>query len=281
MLALTLLFALSGCVKLDMDMMIRADNTVDGTLIMAVDKGLLTAMGLSEAVILKQFEAQGPFTGENRPKKGSVTQKPYNADGRIGQVYTYQDVPLSEFGGGAGGLSITRKGDRFFVNGVVDMTTNTPTTPQEKTITERFGTTAETRIRMTFPGEVLKSNGKIDGRSVTWYPKIGEKTMLTAEARASAIIPILLAAVGGAALLLVIVALVIFLLVRRRRRRLPAESYPGAGYAGGGYAGDQPPPNQQPPPYQQPPGPYSPIRPSDATQPLPRVDPSRPWPPSG
>lgn len=287
-LAIALLFALSGCVKLDMDMNVRADNTVDGTLIVAVDKELLRATGQTEADFLKQVETQGPFSAKDRPKHGSFSQRPYNAGGKIGQAYTFTGVPLSEFGGGADGLSIIRRGDRFFVTGVVDMTTDTPTDPQEKAIAERFKKTAETRIRMTFPGEVLKSNGKIDGRSVTWHPKIGEKTTLTAEARTSAIIPILLAAVGAAAVLLLVVGLVVFLLLRRRRRAAFAGAYPGAGYEAGGYAGDvyppaypQPgvyPPAYPPPAYPQPGSQSSAYPPADATQPLPQVDPPPPAP---
>ncbi len=277
-LALALLFALTGCVKLDMDMNVQADDTIDGTLIIAVDKELLKATGQSEAALLKQIEQQGPFSGENRPKGGSFSVRPYNSGGKIGQAYTFSAVPLSQFGGGQGGLSITRKGDRFFVAGVVDMTTDTPQTPEEKAVAARFGKTAETRIRITFPGEVLKSNGKIDGRSVTWNPKIGQRSMLTAEARTSEIIPVLLAAVGGAAALLLVLGLIIFLLFRRRRRRLwaaearePHDRDDTAGYADDTFYPRQPGQYRSQPPAG--PAQRAGYPPADATQPLPRIDP--------
>ncbi len=263
-LALTPLLALSGCVKLDMDMNVRADNTVDGTLIIAVDKAVLAASGQSEADFLKQFETQGPFSGSDRPKQGTVSSTRYDVDGLVGRSYVLKDVPLAEFGGGAGGLTITRKGDRFFVAGQVDMTSTSAADPNAKA-----GPPAETRIRMTFPGEVLESNGKIDGRTVTWKPKVGEKTALAAEARTSEIIPILLAAVGGAAVFLLFVGFLFFLLSRGGGRRAPAVEYAGAPYDADGY-----PPAQQPA-YPQ----TGPPRRSDTTQPLPRIDPAPPGPP--
>ncbi|MGB9376693.1 MAG: hypothetical protein WCB04_04175 [Mycobacteriales bacterium] len=292
LLGAVLLLSLSSCVKLDMDMTVRADNTVDGTLVMAVDKSVLNAMGVSESDIARQFDAQGPFTGANRPKHGSISQRRYDEGGKVGQLYTFTNVPLSEFGG-ANGLSITRKQDRFYVVGIVDMTTGERTDPREKAIAEKFTKSAETRIRLTFPGEVIKSNGKIDGRSVTWHPKIGQRTKLTAEARTSAIIPVLVAGGGAVAALLLIAALVTFLLLRRRRRNnaYAYGSYPGDGTGPSGYAPDSDPTAYpRPPGYrEQPPLPVHPSqgarpdaagpppmtpRPPDATQPLPRFDPS-------
>lgn len=270
-LALTLLLALTGCVKLDMDMDVRADNTVDGTLIIAVDKEFIKAAGLTEQQVVSQLDKQGPFRAAERPKHGSFAERPYDSDGKVGKAYTFKDVPLTEFGGGPDGLSIRRQGDRFLVTGVVDMTTSAPADLADPGRAGQFGKSAETRIRMTFPGEVLKANGKIDGRSVTWNPKIGEKTMLTAEARTSAIIPILLTVVGGIVLLLLVVGLIVFLVVRSRRSREPA---PAGGYDGGADAGG----GQHVPAAYPPPGGYPP---SDVTQPLPRVDPPAPGPPPG
>ena len=43
----------------------------------------------------------------------------------------------------------------------------------------------ELRIKFTFPGKVLKSNGKISGNSVTWTPELGKNLTMTAEAKAS------------------------------------------------------------------------------------------------
>lgn len=73
---------LSGCVKLDMDLKVRADNLVDGTVIIAIDKRVLDIGGQSESGVRKQLEFQGPFSGSDRPSKGSFAQHPYQAGGR-------------------------------------------------------------------------------------------------------------------------------------------------------------------------------------------------------
>jgi len=235
--ALGLLFTLSGCVKLDMDLTVRSNDTVEGTVILAVDKRLLTASGQGEQQLRDQLEKQGPFPASDRPRKGKFSQHPYDKDGKIGEAYVFSGVPLSEFGNsGATGLKITHRGDRYFVSGHLDLTNNSATDPQTQALAKQFGSTPELRIKLTFPGEVLKSNGTISGRSVTWHPKLGERTELTAEARTTAVIPRLLAIAGGVVGLLLIIGLIVLLLLLRRRRKArtaygqPAPGYPGAGY---------------------------------------------------
>lgn len=71
------------------------------------------------------------------------------------------------------------------------------------------------RIKLTFPGEVIKSNGDVSGRSVTWHPKPGGNLDLTAAARDSPGIPVVVTVAAGTALL---ISLVGGLVVLRRRR---------------------------------------------------------------
>lgn len=263
-LMILVLLGLSGCVKLDMDLKVRADNSVDGTVIIAIDKRILDIGGQSEGDFRKQLESQGPFSGSDRPSQGSFAQHPYQADGRIGETYTFSGVPLSQFGGKNSGLTISRRGDRFFVSGLLDLTSGSSNSPQQQEIARRFAASAQTRIRITFPGEVLHSNGKIDGRSVTWHPKLGQKTPLTAEARTTAVFPILLAVAGGVGVLLLVVAAVVLTLLLRRRR-VPAAGPVAPAYAGDlGYAAEDPA--------------AFPLRsaPPNATQPLPVIDPDSP-----
>jgi hypothetical protein len=240
--ALGLLLTLTGCVKLDMDLTVRSNDTVDGTVIIAVDKALLTAAGLGQTQLRDQLEKQGPFPASERPKKGKFSQRPYDKDGKVGEAYIFSGVPLAEFGRGSNSsLKITHKGDRYFVTGVLDLTSNSAADPEQQALAKQAATSADLRIRLTFPGEVLKSNGDISGRSVTWHPKLGQQTALTAEARTTAVIPKLLAIVGGVAGLLLIIGLVVLFLLLRRRRRARAAydqgppGYPGPGYPGPGY----------------------------------------------
>lgn len=252
--AVGLLLALSGCVKLDMDLSVRPDDTVDGTVIMAVDKSLLTLSGISAQALRDQLEKQGPFPVADRPKKGKFSERPYDKDGKVGEAYVFSGVPLSEFGKGNGaGLKITHRGDRYFATGQLDLSSNSSTSPQLD-LGKAVNNAPDIRIRLTFPGEVLKSNGKISGRSVTWYPKLGQVTALRAEARASAVQPILLVVAVGIVGLLLLVGLVVLVLLSRRRRRRRRSTFAGAGYPPPGYPPSGYPPTGYPPPGHPPPG---------------------------
>ncbi|MDP9241338.1 MAG: hypothetical protein M3O55_11990 [Actinomycetota bacterium] len=233
--SLGLLFTLSGCVKLDMDLTVKANDTVEGTIILAVDKRVLTATGQSEQQLQDQLDKQGPFPAAERPKKGKFSQHRYDKDGKIGEAYDFSGVPLSEFGNTTDGLKITHKGDRYFVAGHLDLTGGSASDPETQALAKKYGSTPELRIKLTFPGEMLKSNGEIDGRSVTWHPRLGQTTELTAEARSTAVIPKLLAIAGGVVGLLLVIGLILLLLVLRRRRRARAAYATPAGYPAGGY----------------------------------------------
>jgi hypothetical protein len=80
-----------------------------------------------------------------------------------------------------------RTGDTYEVDGVMDFSTDDADlqgNPFEDQITQAFDT-ADLRIAITFPGEVLETNGKVDGTTVTWEPVFGERNVLTAVASAS------------------------------------------------------------------------------------------------
>jgi hypothetical protein len=102
---------------------------------------------------------------------------------------TFEDVALSDMqeGSDPDALSIERVGDTYEVNGVMDLTSDDAElegNPFEDQIAEAFDT-AELRIAITFPGEVLETNGRVDGTTVTWEPVFGERTELTAVASAT------------------------------------------------------------------------------------------------
>ena len=80
-----------------------------------------------------------------------------------------------------------RTGDTYEVDGVMDLSTEDADlqgNPFEEQITEAFDT-AQLRIAITFPGEVLETNGQVEGTTVTWEPVFGERNVLTAVASAS------------------------------------------------------------------------------------------------
>lgn len=184
-----LALALSGCVKLDMNLAVQPDNTVDGAVVLAVDKKLQGMAGGNLSDLLNQ----GTTT---QPAQGQVSQQPYDDGTYAGTQMNFTGVPISQFQSGSNGndLSITRDGDTFRVSGTLDMSTAGGTSGGSSGGSSAsaapidlsaLGASPQLRVRLTFPGDVLSANGVVDGRTVTWTPKAGEKIALQAVASAT------------------------------------------------------------------------------------------------
>ena len=176
---LTLLLA--GCLKLDMAITISPDDTVDGQMVFAVNKQLLELTGQNVDDVLGDTTVPSDVEG--------ATQEPYEDGDFVGTQVTFEDVALSDLSEGSDpdALTIVRTGDTYEVDGVMDLSTEDADlegNPFEDQITEAFDT-AQLRIAITFPGEVLETNGQVDGTTVTWEPVFGERNVLTAVASAS------------------------------------------------------------------------------------------------
>jgi hypothetical protein len=172
---------LAGCLKLDMALTISPDDTVDGEMVFAVNKELLELTGQSVDDLL-----DGTAVPDDVP---GATQEPYEDDRFVGTRVVFEDVALEDMqeGSDPDSLSIERTGDTYEVNGVMDLAADDAElegNPFEDQLTEAFDT-AELRIAITFPGEVLETNGQVDGTTVTWEPVFGERTELQAVASAS------------------------------------------------------------------------------------------------
>lgn len=186
--AAALVLVLSGCVKLDMNLAVQPDNTVNGAVVLAVDKKLQGMAGGNLSDLLNQ----GTTT---QPTQGHVTQQPYDDGTYAGTQMNFSGVPISQFQSGSNGndLSITRDGDTFRVSGTLDMSTaggasgaSSGSSASAAPIDlAALGASPQLRVRLTFPGAVLSSNGVVDGRTVTWTPKAGEKIVLRAVASAT------------------------------------------------------------------------------------------------
>lgn len=176
-----LALVLSGCLKLDMALTISPDDTVDGEMVFAVNKELLELTGQSVDDLLDGTSVPDDVEG--------VTQEPYEDDRFVGTRVRFEDVALSDLqeGSDTDSISIERVGDTYEVSGVMDLTSDDAElegNPFEDQIGDAFDT-AELRVAITFPGEVLETNGQVDGTTVTWVPVFGERTDLMAVASAS------------------------------------------------------------------------------------------------
>lgn len=155
-IALIAVFALTGCLRMNVAMTLNTDNTVDTTMVVAIEKGVGESLGMSDDDVLEQL------TGELGADLDGGTQEPYDQDGFIGTKVTVEGQSLDEIAGDVGteGLSITRAGDTFVVDGTLeDAGTET---------TEELPVGAEVTVSITFPGEVTEHNGTLEGTTVTW-----------------------------------------------------------------------------------------------------------------
>ena len=237
---LALAVLLTGCIKLNMDLGINDDNTVNGTVVLGVQKELLQLTGQSAEDLLG--EADLVPTGAT-----GVVVEPYEDDEFVGQQIIFENLPISEFNSGALGasgatgisgvtgaagdtLNIAREGDTFVVTGVLDLSSGLSgaTGPFAGTGGAQFFESADIQISITFPGEVTQANGEIDGNTVTYVPEFGERLEINATGSAidngqaadvvggsDSFLPLILVIAGVAVVLL----LVVFLVVRSRRNR--------------------------------------------------------------
>ena len=249
------LFSLSGCFKLDMDMTVSSDDTIDGVVVLAVDKDLADMAGEESS------GGDSELTEEDVPEGATIEE--YDEDGFVGQKVTFDGVSMDELNesfssegdtGGPAGWSLTHEGDEYRFTGDMDLTEMASSGEDEMDM-GAFMQGAELRIAMTFPGDVTESNGEVDGSTVVWEPEIGEKNEMTAVAQEGSGLStgLIVAIAGGLLALLVVVAGSV--LLARRRRTAPAGPAPAGAHpmqpAHPAQAGQPTQPTQPVPPTQQ------------------------------
>jgi hypothetical protein len=208
---------LSACIKLDMNLTVNSDDTVDGTIIFALNKQLIELSGQSADDLLGD---SGPIPTDAE----GVSTKPYEDDEFQGQEVTLDGVPLAQFNeenNDEDSLRIQHQGDTYVVSGALDLSsagTSGATGVSGFPGADEIFKSAQMKLAITFPGPVSGSNGTIDGNTVTWIPKVGERLELHAVASASggssnSTLWILLA-VGA---VVIIAAIVVGIMATRRR----------------------------------------------------------------
>ena len=171
-LAAAAALALSGCMRFSADLTVKEDNTVDGSYVIAVEKGSGAAMGGTDTSVAQGlFDDSGLQTDFERS-----WSHPYAKDGYSGVEVTFRDEPLASFAPTDDRFGISREGDEFVVSGKASST--------EADDAADSGDNPQMTVTIAFPGPVSSANGTIDGNRVTWNLVGGPPTL---EARASAI----------------------------------------------------------------------------------------------
>lgn len=210
--AALLVLMLAGCVRFQANLDISPDDTVSGDIVVAVivgdeddsrERAQAAADDIESQLLAGLSGAQG------------VTRETYDQDGYLGYRFALSGTPLSAFssGGTQGALTIERSGDEFVFSGVLDFT---PNDAEAEEVVEEDADTSGITVEVTFPGEVLESNGDVSGTTVRWETTYQSKLEMRATGSAISSGPpawVLPVVVGVA---VVFLALIVVIVVRRR-----------------------------------------------------------------
>ncbi|MCD0445194.1 hypothetical protein LO763_16375 [Glycomyces sp. A-F 0318] len=173
--ALALLLTASGCLRLDLGLQIRSDDTVGGAFTAAWSEDFLDRAA-DEGLGRDELDAFLDALLDGVP---GTERTPYEEDGFVGYTATFTDRPLAdfaEFGGDDWGyLRLDHSGRQYDLEGYWDLRAAGFIDP------DAFED-AEILISVDFPARVTEHNGRLDGRTVTWTMTPGEDYELNATA---------------------------------------------------------------------------------------------------
>lgn len=193
-----LMVVMTGCVKLDTALDVHSDDTVSGTVIVGLSKSLAGKATSTE---------RDPFAPPSKSELPPGADATEWADNMYqGFNITYHDVRLADLNTAAdanatatgaeswrGVFRITHNdGDYTFTWDLGDLSSVSAdggTDERGNESARRALRSAKTRVQITFPGKVEKTNGTVgdDGKTVTWRPKLGSSSLtLRAVAKDSA-----------------------------------------------------------------------------------------------
>jgi hypothetical protein len=211
----------AGCMKINMNVNVAANDTVSGSAVVGFSKEVYDAIKSSGGDTSK-LNSNGMFA--NKP---GVTVKAYDDGKFVGTEYGFNGVPLKNFAAKSDStaLSITRKGDNLIVSGSLDSSGGDSTVADAKSnpFTKAFFKDSELKVVVTLPGEIKSTNGERSGNTITWSGQIGDKLTIDAVAYSPKTLdPILLASIAGG--VIVVAAGVLVFVNLRKRKALASEA---------------------------------------------------------
>jgi hypothetical protein len=191
---------LGGCSRVRTALAVQPDDTVTGEIVIATPE--------------QSPDDKGPAITVPPDLASDVDVAPYRQEGYTGSILTFskltfdQTATLTTVAGAPGEkvqFAMRRSGGRVLVTGSVDLTT----VSADK---------ADFQLKMSFPGQVVDTNGETDGGTVSWNfeaGKVGDVTAVVAFADPNA--PSALNWTLGLAGLVALAAVAVILLARRYR----------------------------------------------------------------
>ncbi len=153
-LAVIGVFALTGCLREDGTYILNEDNTVDGTIVLAIDTDYV-----DPTTPTSPFDAPAVAAGFLH---STVTD--LGEPGWLGDRVTFTDEPITTFLTATEDyeIAVSRVGTQYVVTGAA-IDPNDASTKQ--TVTDNGGSMT---LKVTFPGPVVEHNGSLSGTTVTW-----------------------------------------------------------------------------------------------------------------
>jgi len=215
----------TGCIKLEMDMTVSTDDTVSGTMVFALSKSL------AELATEDSESATTPETDNLFANAENVKIEPFDDGDFVGSTYSFEALPLTQFApqvGDSSAFAIERQGNKLVISGVLDTSAegeDMEDNPFADSIMEGFAASTSIRVSVTLPGEIIDTNGQVDGQTITWKGAFGEKLELQAVSVSPLSSPINWLLVGGiGGIVLGIVGLAVTWLSTRKKPK--ADSTP-------------------------------------------------------
>lgn len=182
------MFALTGCYKIDMDLKLTEEDTVNGSIVLAFDRTALEGLQESFGNLESDQPGEAPSANEidkeidnffeednvNEDLPAGTKIEKYKDGKYEGRKFIFSDVPFKEFSED-GTFAFTRQGEQY----KVDLGEASEITGEGAGIP--IGNPV-IRIAVTFPGEITETTGEIseDGTQVVWDLKSGDDYKLTA-----------------------------------------------------------------------------------------------------
>lgn len=247
---IAIVVALTGCFKINMDIKVNNEKSVDYDVVYAIQKAVLGDKSFDEFM-----QSNGSSSGEMDVPEGA-TVVDYEDDKYKGKRIAakgLEPAKISAASSSGSPFELRKDGDFYLltIGGITGSDSSDPATfGMAKSVFD------EAKVKISFPGKVVEAKGaKIDGNTATFdLLTMTEGTVqVKAEANPGFAFPMWLLWVLIAVLVVAAALVLLFVLLRRRQPAQPAAALAGAGMP---YGQPQQPGYQQPghqqPPYQQP-----------------------------
>ncbi|GER24210.1 hypothetical protein NCCP1664_27050 [Zafaria cholistanensis] len=175
-LLFALLLALTGCVKLNVDLVVNSAESADSSMVIAVSKEALGGRSVEEMFALVG-NGSDPFAG----MPAATARADYEDAEYAGYRFTMADqVPNAEFSRATGGWSLDHLDGRFYFTA-----DGAALGMQDQQARALY---SEARVSVTFPGQVLEASpgAVIEGNKVNFNLLDNPGTRMTAVAEDSA-----------------------------------------------------------------------------------------------